>query len=106
MAEILITERRDAEVQASVGDSLVIRLQEAAGSGYSWTLTLEETSILARLGEEFNPPSSKIAGGAGMRTFRVGINSHGHASLLFKLVRPWSSAGPAFEEFRVDIVVS
>ena len=92
------------EICSSPG-AVEIELPETPSTGYSWRLAVAPTAV-REVGRDYReaPPSpDPIAGGSGVRTFRLEVGERGRHELEFLLRRPWEET--ALERRIVTLVV-
>jgi predicted secreted protein len=82
-----------------------VELPETPGSGYAWQLA-DVPAAVREVGRDYReapPTSDPIAGGSGVRTFRLEVGEQGRHQLEFLLRRPWEES--ALERRIVTLVV-
>jgi inhibitor of cysteine peptidase len=89
----------DSEQSATVGEEIVVRLEEAPTTGYRWQ---PETAGLELLEDRYDPPSGSH-GGTGYRVLRYRASTAGSAEVQAVERRPWESS--AVDRFRVSLTV-
>ncbi len=78
------------EVLATTGD-LQVELAETPTSGYRWEVEGAAPGV-EQLGDDYREsPGELVAGGSGIRTFRLHAPAAGSFELAFVLRRPWES---------------
>ena len=91
------------EIDAAIGDRIVIRIPENATTGYRWVVaelpqTLEVTS------DELLPAASQRPGAGGERRVALTVQGVGVAHVVLSLERPWENE--AADRFELSITVS
>jgi len=100
--EITVTqERSGGTIRASVGDIVVIKLNENPSTGYRWHI--EAAHGLVPSNDDFTPGSG--VGAAGERTVRFAAASPGLANITMALRRPWETVAQARFELAVDVTL-
>jgi inhibitor of cysteine peptidase len=105
MTEIKLTRNDNGKtVEARVGDSVVIELQENPTTGYVWTLEVKDgTGIVYVNKPRYIAANNSGIGGGGMRTFLVNVQSAGIVTIDIKLRHPWEPESTAIDRFNVVI---
>jgi predicted secreted protein len=76
------------------GSSVTVRLANNAGTGYIWTLTPVDATVLAARGDRTTEIASDIAGGPTADVYRFVAVGPGTGSVELALKRPFGSAPP------------
>ncbi|HEY3163389.1 MAG TPA: protease inhibitor I42 family protein [Candidatus Limnocylindrales bacterium] len=100
MAEIEIGLAEAGTLQTvTVGDELVVALDETPTSGYRWALEAFDDSIVALRDRTFVGPDHERLGAAGSRRFRIAVIGPGETALTFVNRRSWErdAVGDRFE---------
>lgn len=92
----------DLEVQAAVGDSLVLRLPETATTGYQWE-TVDVADHLEVVSSHLETSGTTAPGAAAQRVIQLRALGSGAGSITLRLVRNWESA--AAREHRICVQV-
>lgn len=92
----------DLEVQADIGDSLVLRLPETATTGYQWA-TAEVADHLKVVSSRLETSGTMAPGAAAQRVIQLVALRSGAGSITLRLARSWESA--AAREHRVSVQV-
>jgi predicted secreted protein len=96
-----------AEVSASVGDTIVVRLVEPGATGYQWSILIDGDSAVEGYSTLQVSEDGPVAPGAGaVRVVGLRAEHPGPCEVLFALSRPWEKAvAPAqTRELHVDVV--
>ncbi len=103
MAETVLTlEDNGKSIEAAMGASLSVRLEESPTTGYMWAnKTLGDVLLLED--SDYSPASPSQVGGRGMRTLRFRVGKPGTARLTLKLMREWEGEPSAVKVFSVEI---
>ena len=103
MAEIAFTlGSSGGRASASIGDHIVVRLNENPTTGHRWQV--ESTGGLQLLDDSLTG-SSGAPGAGGERAFRFAAVTPGAASIKANLRRAWESGIPAQGQFEVTVDV-
>jgi inhibitor of cysteine peptidase len=95
MADIVITEAdRGREVEARVGDVLVVQLPENPTTGFRWALASPDSKVLGLARDDFQRSARGGVGAGGLRVFRIAAKHAGSARIELKLARAWEAAPP------------
>jgi inhibitor of cysteine peptidase len=90
MAEIdLDPTKTDQRAAATIGDEVVVTLDETPTSGYRWVIDGFDEAILAPLESTFLPPTGDRLGAPGARRFRFAVVGTGSAGLSLVNRRTW-----------------
>lgn len=103
MAEHQLSERNNGEVvDAHVGDSIELCLNEVASGGYRWMLESDGGAVL-----DASEPSYEFApgevGGRSIARFRFTVSSGGRSALRLGYRRPWESDAAPLAIYQVTI---
>lgn len=92
------------EIRSSPG-AVEVELPETPTSGYTWQLSGPPAAVreVARDYSDAQPGLRQIAGGSGLRTFRLEVEERGRHELEFLLRRPWEET--AIERRVVTLVI-
>ena len=83
----------DHRIEAEVGKTFDISLNESTGTGFSWMLEkLPSTVLLADV--ELTPPAQPRPGAAGRRSFTFLPTQIGDGEIRLVSVRPWAPNPP------------
>ena len=69
-----------------------ITFTENPTTGYEWTYTVSDDTVLAVADEEYAAPDSEMAGAPGTHTWVLSGLKEGEASVIFTYARSWESA--------------
>jgi inhibitor of cysteine peptidase len=100
MAEIEIGPAEAGSTQAvTVGDKLVVALDETPTSGYRWAMEAFDESVLAAQDNAYVPPEGERLGASGQHRFRFTVVGPGSTALRLVRRRSWDpdSAAATFE---------
>jgi inhibitor of cysteine peptidase len=75
--------------EVTVGDELVVALDETPTSGYRWALDAFDDSILAAQGNAYVPPEGGRLGASGQHRFRFTVVGPGSTALNLVRRRSW-----------------
>jgi predicted secreted protein len=91
------------QVDASVGDRLVIALPESPSTGQSWFTQTSNAGIVRLEEEAFDRSGPLMPGGGGRRRFRFVAVNQGEATLLFRLAFAASDASIETLTMRIGV---
>ncbi len=105
MAEIEVTQSDNGtSLQASVGDTLSVRLPENPTTGYRWQQDSATEGIIA-VGDAFTP-SSTSPGAGGTRLLRFSLDAAEGLPLRLSLRRAWEDSTRSPQEtFELHLVI-
>jgi inhibitor of cysteine peptidase len=92
-------------VEARVGDTLVVRLEENPATGYRWTIEKIDEEVIVLHQVEFVPSHSAGMGGGGQRRWTFTAQKAGMVTLELKLWRTWEGDASISERFTVTLHV-
>ena len=93
-------------VNLAVGDELEVRVGSTPGTGYAWTVAMNDPTVLEPVGKPVDEKSTDARPGApGSRTFRFRAAKEGTASLGLVYERPWEKNTAPARLFRVQAIV-
>ena len=93
-------------VQATVGETVVLRLPSAPGTGYTWRVVAIDKEHLSMLGEAtFDAPATPALGASGHQVFRFLMQKPGPARVAFDYLRPWETDRKPIRHFTLEITV-
>ena len=96
---------RGASIDAELGETILVRLDETPTSGYRWALDHLDKEVLAAEASEFELPANAAIGAAGQRTFTFKAIGHGIGHIALALRRRWEDPGPAVDQFEISVRV-
>ena len=82
------------EISIAVGETLELALPEASGTGFRWTLTSVDKSILALEKEHFADTAVTAPGSGRMRRWLFKAIAPGTATVALVYARPWEKKAP------------
>lgn len=88
-----------------VGDTLVVKLDEAPGAGYRWTAGETTSTLLQPVDSSYEAPRSAL-GGTGMRVMTYEARATGNTRLVLRNTRAWQSDGPAAGSFELEVHIT
>lgn len=91
------------EIRAAPG-IVEVRLPETPTSGYLWKLDRPPSGVAQVATEYREEGGGLVAGGSGVRSFRLSVPAPGTYELEFVLRRPWEAE--SLERRRVTLTVS
>lgn len=91
-----VTEGYDGSYQLSPGQSVVVSLPATAGTGYQWTLSEWDQTVLSLVSENYMPSGSemRMVGQSGDSLWKFKAEQAGTVELKFSYARPWESSLP------------
>jgi predicted secreted protein len=100
--EIVLSEAQNgAQLAIYMGDTLVVRLSEIAGSDYRWMLTPLDATCLEMTEHRYEPARAGTGAAASVWWFEP--KRAGRARLELTRRRAWTAAEPPAERFTVDL---
>jgi inhibitor of cysteine peptidase len=88
------------------GETIRIRLRDAAGTGFQWKIELSDPDVLEVLESDYIQSAGARVGGAGQRLWLMRAKAVGSVRLSAKRWRPWEGEQSVVERFAVSIQVS
>jgi len=88
------------------GQTLILRLDENATTGYRWSLPALDGEVLQLKSDDFNLPSNTGIGGGGQRVFSFQANNPGQVQLQLKNWRESVGDESTIKQFQVTVQVS
>lgn len=105
-AVTLIEADNGKDVDLSTGETLRIKLNTIAGTGYAWTLDGEPAPLkLTKSYTQKNNTTARRAGGSQMSVFDLKANSPGLANVTFVYRRSWEYNVPPAKTFSIRVNV-
>ncbi len=101
MAEIEVR-ASGTKIEASRSDRIVVRVRENATTGYQWSVTQLDPSLVLE-SNELVLPERMLAGAGGERVIVIRPSEPGRARLSLQLKRQWE-AEPV-ERFELEVAV-
>jgi inhibitor of cysteine peptidase len=96
------------QVNISVGDLLIVKLDSNKTTGYSWNLSaISNTRVIAKVSDEYiTPPPSDppMTGQGGYEKWTFEAIAAGTANISMKYIRPWETEEPA-DTFEITVNV-
>lgn len=93
-------------VELNPGDTLVVRLDANATTGYQWTVGMIDNSILRQTGSRYIKPRSGLMGAGGTQEFRFTAVRPGGFFLGLLYQRSFESGGiPAAQRWEIQVTV-
>lgn len=94
MAEIVLTLADDGTTRdATVGESVTLRLRETPSTGYRWNLEPSTPDAVEGLESRWIAAAGSAVGGEGERVFHLRLTAKGEVVLRLKLWREWQGEG-------------
>ena len=97
------------QVNISVGDLLIVKLDSNKTTGYSWNLSaISDTSVITKVSDEYiTPPPSDppIVGQGGYEKWTFEALAAGTANISMKYFQPWNSAAEPAATFSITVNV-
>lgn len=104
MATIEPRERRES-VNAGLGETIVVRLDENPTTGYRWALDRLDSDLLESEGSDFQIRPESGIGAGGLRTFAFKALSRGRGTIELKLWRGWQGSDSVIERREVVVTI-
>ena len=106
MATILLTRSDSGKMlEAHVGDTLVLRLDENPATGYRWTMEEHDGEVLETQSSVYAPVSGTGVGGGGQRVLTFQARKAGRVILRLERRRTWEGDTSAAEQFLITVNV-
>ena len=86
-----------------VGETVIVKLQDSATTGYRWQAEGADPAVVRLQNEDTIPGTAP--GAAGVRRFEFLAVGIGQVTLRFKLRRPWEADVPPLRQGSVDLTV-
>lgn len=94
------------DVEAHVGDTIVVSLNENPSTGYKWEMERDDEQIVQMQGSEFRRIAREgVIGAAGERILSFQMKKAGRVTVRLKLRRAWEDETSAVERFFIPIEV-
>lgn len=107
MSEIQITKIQSGSiVDASIGDLIIIRLDENLTTGYAWELEKNVSPVLDLIDTTYSEEPGELVGRGGTRTFRFRTNLSGSERVQLKLRRSWEPKEKSIDDFEITIKIT
>jgi predicted secreted protein len=97
-------ENGNEQVQLSKGDTLVVRLDYQGGTGYTWSLSRYNGTVLRTDGKSAREQPNQMPGAKGIQVFRFDAAATGTSTVDFTYARPFDKGEPA-RTFRLTVQV-
>jgi len=102
---IITKEAHGQEFIFSVSDEYFVSLKGNPTTGYTWSVSQLDSTMLRQIGEaEFRPESKKM-GAPGQQIFRFLCLYEGQTELHFIYHRPWEKDTAPIDSFYVTVVI-
>jgi len=102
----LSQENTEQEFEISLDTEIVLSLNANPSTGYNWTISQIDTSILKQVGEAEYKSKSKKIGAPGIQIFHFRSISPGKTSLLLIYHRPWEKEIAPLDTFQVRLTIT
>ncbi len=97
------------QVNISVGDLLIVKLDSNKTTGYSWNISsISNTGVIAKVSDEYiTPPPSDppMTGQGGYEKWTFEALEAGTANISMKYIRPWETTAEPAENFSITVNV-
>jgi predicted secreted protein len=91
-------------VEIGEGQAMEVRLEARLGTGYAWTVTRYDDSVLKLVGERTEADATGKLGGPEVQVFTFEASGPGHTNLVMRYARPWEATEKG-EMFHLDVHV-
>ncbi|MHB8106130.1 MAG: protease inhibitor I42 family protein [Candidatus Cryosericum sp.] len=83
--------------ETTVGKTFTVPLDANMSTGYNWTQTTKDTSVVAYVDMAYvaTASASQVVGGNGTVTFTFKAVGKGTTTIVFAYARPWEKVPPA-----------
>jgi inhibitor of cysteine peptidase len=106
MATILLTGADSGKMlEAHVGDTLVVRLDENPATGYRWTMEKHDEVVMETQSIVYAPVHGTGVGGGGQRVLTFKARKAGRVILRLERRRAWEGDTAAAEQFVIAVNV-
>jgi inhibitor of cysteine peptidase len=103
---LVIDETRNGQkVDVSIGDTIEIRLEQNASTGFRWSVTASCDPICPIVEDDREAPAPAARGASGHHRWRLRAVQSGECDFVLAYRRPWESERPPAREFRIRIRV-
>jgi inhibitor of cysteine peptidase len=89
----------------SQGTQVMIQLPANPSTGYGWTASISDSSVLAQDGDSVFKASSSAVGAGGTYTIWYRATGAGRSTLRLDYARSWEAGVAPLETFQVEVVV-
>ena len=98
---------RDASQPASVsaGEEFLVALASNVTTGYSWTATIGDATVLSSGGNAYQPPGSPAMGAGGQQIFLFNALRPGSTTITFEYRRPFDPPGTIAKTLVFNVAV-
>jgi len=105
-ASITVTETDNhRSVTLSVGEALVIALNENPTTGFNWRMEPYAQEVLRLESDDYSIGSESGVGGGGIRRLKFRAIGEGHAAIRLRNRRSWEAPEKFADEFALNILV-
>ncbi len=92
-------------IQLTTGDTLVVRLESNASTGFAWYVKKGSTALLKLDSQDRIAPENANPGTPGAQVFTFRANGPGKGDLLLHYVRSWEKPQPDEQTFTVHLTI-
>jgi inhibitor of cysteine peptidase len=92
-------------VEASIGDTIEIRLPENPTTGFRWHLTSDGSPACGLVGDDFSAPPNQPPGKGGEHTWTFEAARAGECHIQLRSRRRWETSGERERTFRIQVRV-
>jgi inhibitor of cysteine peptidase len=100
---ILRTVNNGSVVDARIGDSIVVILDENPTTGYRWEVVRGGGEVLSAPADEFNVAETAGTGAAGQRRLAFEVRASGESTISATLRRSWEPPGVDISRWCVSV---
>jgi inhibitor of cysteine peptidase len=94
------------DVTMSVGDTLVVHLDESPTTGYRWQVVHGGGPACRLADDHYQAPDDVVPGRSGVHTWSFRAEGAGTATIELAARRSWESGAPPARTFRVTVTVT
>ncbi len=106
-ATVTVTQKDDGtKIKLSRGDTLLVKLEMQAGTGFLWEVAKVDKDKLKQEGKhEVEKPDKKVVGGKATQVYRFKAMATGASDLELHYKRPFEKDKPPAKTFKVTVVI-
>jgi len=101
----LIEKDSGTKVKLATGDTLLVKLEMQAGTGFSWAIAKNDKEQLLQQGKVEIEKPSKLPGGKATQVFRFKAEKTGTSDLELQYKRPFEKDKEPARTFKVTVTI-
>jgi predicted secreted protein len=98
--------KSDTAITASQGDEFVIEFESNPTTGYEWTATSSDPTVVEVVADEYVKPSGDALGAPGTQRFLLDPVASGSATVQLRYARSFQADDPDVQELTYTVTVS